>query len=294
MDKKRIRELELQAVKIRKTSLQAIRTANSGHIGGSFSIAELMSVLYFEKMHVNARDPGMQDRDRFILSKGHCCPAVYAALAYRGYFPLEDMKGFRRIDGFLSGHMEMNHIPGVDMSTGSLGQGLSAGAGMALSAKCSHETYRVFVVIGDGEMEEGQIWEAAMAAGNYGLDHLICFVDNNKLQLDGPCEEIMSPYPIGDKFAAFKWNVIQCNGHDIEELSDAIDKASQPNGKPTVIIMDTVKGKGVSVFENQIRFHGGRPTEEEYETAFRELDTRIGELDMQIKGLDMRVRELEV
>ncbi len=279
MEESRIKELELQAAKIRKTLLQAIRTANSGHIGGSFSIADLLSVLYFEKMNIDPENPKMEDRDRFILSKGHCCPAVYAALAYRGFFPVEDMSGFRSLGSYLSGHMEMNHIPGVDMSTGSLGQGLSVGAGMALSAKCDKKSYRVFVVTGDGEIEEGQIWEAAMAAGNFGLDNLICLVDNNKLQIDGSCEEIMSPYPIDEKFAAFKWNVVKCNGHDIQALSDAVDKASEPNGKPTAIILDTVKGKGVSVFENQIRFHGGRPSAYEYEIAFKELDAQITGLE---------------
>ncbi len=279
MEAEKIRELKLQAAKTRKVTLEAIRTANSGHIGGSFSIVELLTILYFDKMNVNERNPHMENRDRFILSKGHCCPAVYATLAYRGFFPLEDMRGFRKLKGYLSGHMEMNHIPGVDMSTGSLGQGLSVGAGMALSAKCDQKDYRVFVVVGDGETQEGQNWEAAMAAGNYALDNLICIVDNNKLQLDGNCEEIMSPYPLDQKFKAFNWNVILCDGHSMQSLSDAIDQASERNGHPTAIIMDTVKGKGVSVFENQIRFHGGRPTEEEYKIAFQELDRAITDLE---------------
>lgn len=272
-------KLQLKAAQIRKIALEAIKTANSGHIGGSFSIADILAVLYFDKMNIDPKRPDMEDRDRFVLSKGHCTPTAYATLALKGFFPLEDLKTFRRIDSYLSGHIEMKHVPGVDMSAGSLGQGLSAGLGMALSAKTYHKDYKTYVIVGDGEIEEGQIWEAAMSAGYYQLDNLVLFVDNNNLQLDGTLEEIMSPYPIDDKFKAFGWNTIVIDGHDVEQIADAIDKADKLKGKPTVIIAQTVKGKGVSVFENQVKFHGGRPTEKEYEIAFKELDLRIAELE---------------
>lgn len=272
-------KLQLKAAQIRKIALEAIKTANSGHIGGSFSIADILAVLYFDKMNIDPKHPDMEDRDRFVLSKGHCTPTAYATLALKGFFPLEDLKTFRRIDSYLSGHIEMKHVPGVDMSAGSLGQGLSAGLGMALSAKTYHKDYKTYVIVGDGEIEEGQIWEAAMSAGYYQLDNLVLFVDNNNLQLDGTLEEIMSPYPIDDKFKAFGWNTIVIDGHDVEQIADAIDQADNLKGKPTVIIAQTVKGKGVSVFENQVKFHGGRPTEKEYEIAFKELDLRIAELE---------------
>jgi len=264
---------------IRKYALEAIQSANSGHIGGSFSIAEILSVLYFEKLCIDPKDPRKRDRDRFILSKGHCTPAAYAALAMRGFFPLEDLRSFRRIDSYLSGHMEMNHVPGVDMSAGSLGQGLSTAVGMALAGRLNKLDYKVYVITGDGEIQEGQIWEAAMAAGHFKLDKLRLFVDNNRLQLDGPVDEIMSIYPIEDKFKAFNWNTILINGNDINEITNALNEADTTPGKPTAIIARTVKGCGVSVFENQIRFHGGRPNQKEYEIAYRELDARIRELE---------------
>jgi transketolase len=278
---KRVRELELQAAKIRKAGLEAIKSANSGHIGGSFSIADILSVLYFEKMYIDPKNPRMEDRDRFVLSKGHCTPTTYAALAYRGFFPLEDLKTFRNIDSYLSGHIEMNHVPGVDMSAGSLGQGLSVAAGMALSAKTYKKDNRVFVITGDGEIEEGQIWEAAMAAGNFHLDNLIAFIDNNKLQLDGSVSEIMSSEPINEKFRAFGWNVIEIDGHNIREIADAIDFATEYKGKPSLILAHTVKGKGVSIFENGVKWHGSIPTDEEYEIAFNELNVRIAELEVE-------------
>lgn len=272
-------ELEIIAAKIRKETLKAIETAGSGHIGGSFSIAEILSVLYFHTMHINPLNPGMEMRDRFVLSKGHCAPAVYAALALRGYFPLEKLAALRKIDSNLSGHIEMKHIPGVDMSAGSLGQGLSVSVGMALSAKTYHKGYRTYCILGDGEIQEGQVWEAAMSAGNFKLDNLAAVVDNNKLQLDGTIEEIMSPYPIEAKFAAFGWNTMTVDGHNVMEISAALDKAKEITGKPTLIVAKTVKGKGCSVFENQIRFHGGRPTQKEYWKAFEELDNRLKELE---------------
>lgn len=277
MENKTIKELKLRAYEIRKTALRTIQTAGSGHIGGSFSIAEILSVLYFDKMNVDPKNPDMADRDRLVLSKGHCSPALYAALAWKGFFPMEHLSTFRKIDSDLSGHVEI-HVPGVDMSAGSLGQGLSTALGMAMYGRSNRPGYRVFCILGDGEIQEGQVWEAAMAAGHYQADRLIAFVDNNELQLDGPLTEVMSPYPIGEKFRAFGWNVIEVDGHDVEQLSEAVDLASVTKNRPTVIVARTVKGKGVSVFERQVRFHGGKPTEEEWKTAYAELDRRIAEL----------------
>ncbi len=271
------RELQLRAYEIRKTALETIQAAGSGHIGGSFSIAEILSVLYFDKMNVNPEDPDMACRDRLVLSKGHCSPALYAALAWKGFFSKEHLSTFRKIDSDLSGHVEI-HVPGVDMSAGSLGQGLSTALGMAMYGKNKGLDYRVFCILGDGEIQEGQIWEAAMAAGHYQADQLIAFVDNNELQLDGPLEEVMSPYPIDEKFRAFGWNVIEVDGHDIEQLIRAIDLASVTKNRPTAIVAETVKGKGVSVFEHQVRFHGGKPSEEEWKIAYAELDRKIAEL----------------
>ena len=279
MDANKIQYLKLQAALIRKYALEAIEAANSGHIGGSFSIAEMLSVLYFDKLRIDPKDPRKPDRDRFVLSKGHCTSVTYAALALRGFFPLEDLKTFRNINSYLSGHMEMKHIPGVDMSTGSLGQGLSVAVGMALSDHLDKYNYKVYVITGDGEIQEGQIWEAVMAAGHFKLDKLRVFIDNNLLQLDGPVEEIMSIYPIEDKFKSFGWNTIQINGNDVCEIVEALDKADSAIGKPTAIIAKTIKGSGVSVFENQVRFHGGRPTVEEYAIAYRELNEKIKELE---------------
>ena len=264
--------------RIRKTALETVQAAGSGHIGGSFSIAEILSVLYFDRMNVDPEKPDKADRDRFVISKGHCSPSVYSALALKGFFPVEHLKTFRRLTSDLSGHVEM-HVPGVDMSTGSLGQGLSIALGMALYGTCRKYGNYVYCVMGDGEIQEGQVWEAAMAAGFYHADNLVAVVDNNKLQLDGPLEEVMSPYPIGDKFKAFGWNVLEVDGHDVEQLSDALKLAADVKGKPTVIVADTVKGKGVSVFENQVRFHGGHPTREEFEIAYLELNHKIAELE---------------
>jgi transketolase len=279
MEENEKRKLDLMAVKIRKTALQAIKEASSGHIGGSFSIADILAVLYFHEMNIDSKNPKWEDRDRFVLSKGHCTPTTYAALALKGFFPLEYMKTFRNIDSYLSGHIEMRNVPGVDMSAGSLGQGLSVAVGMALSAKTYLKNYTTYVVTGDGEIQEGQIWEAAMAAGYYKLDNLIAFVDNNNLQIDGTIEEVMSPYPIDEKFRAFGWNAINIDGNKVEEISMAISQAKNIKGKPTVIIAKTIKGKGVSVFENQVRFHGSSPTEEEYKIAFSELNQRENELE---------------
>ena len=278
MEKMKKRNLELISCRIRKTALETVQAAGSGHIGGSFSIAEILSVLYFDRMNVDPEKPDKADRDRFVISKGHCSPSVYSALALKGFFPVEHLKTFRRLTSDLSGHVEM-HVPGVDMSTGSLGQGLSIALGMALYGTCRKYGNYVYCVMGDGEIQEGQVWEAAMAAGFYHADNLVAVVDNNKLQLDGPLEEVMSPYPIGDKFKAFGWNVLEVDGHDVEQLSDALKLAADVKGKPTVIVADTVKGKGVSVFENQVRFHGGHPNREEFEIAYLELNHKIAELE---------------
>jgi transketolase len=279
MDTKKVRGLQLQAAKIRKNALAAVEAANSGHIGGSFSIAEILSVLYFDRLRIDPKAPKKPDRDRFILSKGHCTPALYAALALRGFFPLEDLKTFRHIDSYLSGHVDMKHVPGVDMSAGSLGQGLSAALGMALAARIDEMDYNIYAVTGDGEIQEGQIWEASMAAAHFKADNLRLFVDNNQIQLDGAVNEIMSVYPIENKFIAFGWHVISINGHDITEIIAALDEADIIKGKPTAIISHAVKGRGVSIFENNVKFHGGRPSREEYALAYAELDNQITQLE---------------
>lgn len=280
MKEERVKELARQALKVRKTALKAIEAAHSGHVGGSFSIADIITVLYWEKMNIDPQNPRDPDRDRFVLSKGHCTPTMYAALALRGYFPVDDLKTFRNIDSYLSGHVEMTKVPGVDMSAGSLGQGLSAAVGMALVGKVDKKNYRVYAALGDGEIQEGQIWEAAMAAGNYGLDNLTVFVDNNNLQIDGTVEEVMSPYPIEDKFKAFKWNVLTVNGHDYAEIADAIDESKKIKGVPTMIVAKTIKGKGVSFMENNVKFHGSTPDEEQFKQAFEELDAAVASLEV--------------
>lgn len=273
------KDLEMKSALIRKNALIAIQSARSGHIGGSLSVADILSVLYFAKMKIDPAHPDDENRDRFVLSKGHCTPALYSTLALRGFFPLEDLKTFRHIDSNLSGHAEMNHIPGVDMSAGSLGQGFSAAVGMALSGKIYDRKYRVYTVLGDGEIQEGQIWEAAMAAGNYKLDNLTAFVDNNNLQIDGTIEEVMSPYPIDEKFKAFKWHVITVDGHDIGQILSALAEAEQTIGLPTMIVAKTIKGKGVSFMENNVKWHGNTPSKDEYSVAFQELDNMIERLD---------------
>lgn len=278
MDNKLKNELAVRAYKIRRLALNTIETAGSGHIGGSFSIAEILSVLYFCEMRINLKNPEDPNRDRLVLSKGHCSPVMYTVLAMRGFFPVEHLGTFRKIDSDLSGHVE-RHVPGVDMSAGSLGQGLSVALGMAMYGRSKHQDYYTYCIMGDGEIEEGQVWEAAMCAGFYKEDHLIGFVDNNKLQLDGALTDVMSPYPIDEKFKAFGWNVIMIDGNDVEQIYDAVESAKALKGKPTMIVAETVKGKGVSVFENQVRFHGSYSTADEFKTAYSELDTRIAELE---------------
>jgi len=269
---------QIHAYKARKHAITGIFNAASGHPGGSLSIADILAVLYFEKMNIDPKNPKMADRDRFVLSKGHCAPALYGILAERGFFPAEQCETLRKIDSIMQGHPDMKNIPGVDMSTGSLGQGISAACGMALSAKLDKKDFKVYTILGDGEIEEGQVWEAAMFASHYKLDNLIAFVDNNGLQIDGDIAEVMSSYPIDKKFEAFNWNVITIDAHDYDQIRAAIDKALVPNGKPTVIIAKSIKGKGVSYMENQAGWHGNAPKAEQYEQAIKELDAKIAEL----------------
>lgn len=264
-------ELEKTAVRIRKGIVTAVHAAKSGHPGGSLSAADIFTYLYFEEMNINPQNPKMENRDRFVLSKGHVAPGLYSALAHRGFFPVEDLKTLRHTGSYLQGHPDMKHIPGVDMSSGSLGQGLSTAVGMALAGKMKKDSYRVYALLGDGEIEEGQIWEAAMFAGHRKLDNLAVVVDNNNLQIDGAIAEVCSPYPIDKKFEAFGFNVISVNGHDFSELRRAFAEAKDTRGMPTAIIADTTKGKGVSFMENNVSWHGKAPNDEEYETAMEEL-----------------------
>lgn len=266
------RYLKKQAAQIRKSILTAVYYAKSGHPGGSLSAADLFTYLYFEEMNLEPRRPDWEERDRFVLSKGHVAPGLYAALAHRGYFPVEDLKNLRQLGFYLQGHPDMKHIPGVDMSSGSLGQGASAAAGMALAGKLDRKGYRVYALYGDGELQEGQIWEAAMFAGANRLDNLCVIVDNNNLQIDGTLEEVCSPYPIADKFRAFNFNVEEIDGHNFEEMKEAFERARKSGGKPTAIIARTVKGKGVSFMEGQASWHGKAPDREEYERAMEELE----------------------
>ena len=279
MNKQRINELAIIANKVRKNALTAVYSASSGHPGGSLSIADVLTLLYFEVMNVDPKNPKNPDRDRFVLSKGHCAPALYGTLAEKGYFPVEDMKTFRNISSYLQGHPDMNKVPGVDMSTGSLGQGVCAAGGMALAAKLDKKDYRVYSILGDGELEEGQVWEQAMFAPHYKLDNLTIFVDNNGLQIDGNIADVMNPNPIDEKFKAFGWHVIVTDAHDFEKLMAAIDEAKATKGKPTAIIMKSVKGKNVSFMENNAAWHGSAPNKEQYEQAISELDAKIAELE---------------
>ncbi len=269
------KELEIKAYNIRKNAVTAVYSASSGHPGGSLSSADLMAVLYFDEMNVDPKNPKMEDRDRFVLSKGHCSPALYGTLAEAGFFDKEELKTFRHIDSRLQGHPDMKHIPGVDMSTGSLGLGISAACGMALSAKAYKKDYRVYALLGDGEIEEGQVWEAAMYAPHYKLDNLCIFVDLNGLQIDGSTAEVMNSSPLDKKFEAFGWNTLTIDGHNYDEIKKALRDARGAKGKPTAVIMKTVKGKGVSYMENSVKWHGVAPNEEEYEKAISELDAHI-------------------
>ena len=279
MDSIRKKELEIIAYKIRKHAVTGVYNAGSGHPGGSLSIAEILSVLYFDEMNVNPLDSKNPDRDRFVLSKGHCCPGYYGALAERGFFSVEDIKTLRKADSYLEGHPDMKKIPGVDMSSGSLGQGISAACGMALAGKIDKKDYRVYTILGDGEIEEGQVWEASMYAAHYKLDNLTVFVDLNGLQIDGATKDVMSSAPVDKKFEAFGFNVIVIDAHDVEAIKNAITEAKQCKGKPTAVICNSVKGKGVSFMENQASWHGKAPKTEEYEAAIAEIEAKIKELE---------------
>lgn len=279
MEKKRLTELSIIANRVRKDALTAVYSAASGHPGGSLSIAEVLTLLYFEVMNVDPKNPRMEDRDRLVLSKGHTAPALYGVLAERGFFPVEDIPGFRHIDSYLQGHPDMNKVPGVDMSTGSLGQGVSAAGGMALAGKLDNKSYRVYSILGDGELEEGQVWEQAMFAAHYKLDNFTIVIDNNGLQIDGDISKVMNPNPIDKKFEAFGWHVVNADAHDFESLMAAIDEAKATKGQPTAVIMKSVKGKNVSFMENNPAWHGAAPKKEEYEKAIAELDAIIAELE---------------
>ena len=278
MDATLKKQLEITAAKVRMGIIEGVYNAKSGHPGGSLSVADTLTYLYNAVMNVDPANPEMEDRDRLVLSKGHTAPALYSVLANRGFFPVEELKTLRHIDSRLQGHPVRNKVPGVDMSTGSLGQGISAACGMALSGKISNETYKVYAILGDGEIEEGQVWEAAMFAAHYGLDNLVAVVDNNGLQIDGKISEVMSPYPIDEKFAAFGWHVITIDGHDFDAIEKAFQEAERVANQPTVIIQKSVKGKGVSFMENQVSWHGAAPNEEQYKQAMAELQAKLDEL----------------
>ena len=266
-------ELQKMANEIRKGIVTSVHSAKAGHPGGSLSAADLFTYLYFEEMNIDSEEPKKADRDRFVLSKGHTAPGLYSTLAHRGYFPVEDLTTLRKIGSYLQGHPDMKHIPGVDMSSGSLGQGISAAVGMALSAKLSKEEYRVFTLLGDGEIQEGQVWEAAMFAGAKNLDNLVVIVDNNGLQIDGDIADVCSPYPIDKKFEAFNFHVINvADGNDMDQLKAAFDEAKGVKVKPVAIVMKTVKGKGVSFMENQASWHGTAPNDEQYAVAMADLE----------------------
>ncbi|MCB5713452.1 transketolase [Lactonifactor longoviformis] len=276
---KKMNKLELQktANEVRKGIVTAVHSAKAGHPGGSLSAADIFTYLYFEEMNIDPKDPKKADRDRFVLSKGHTAPGLYSTLAQRGFFPVEDLKTLRHLGSYLQGHPDMKHIPGVDMSSGSLGQGISAAVGMALSAKMSGADYRTYTLLGDGEVQEGQVWEAAMFAGHRKLDNLVVIVDNNGLQIDGDIEDVCSPYPIDKKFEAFNFHVINLeDGNDMDQIKAAFDEARATKGMPTAIIAKTVKGKGVSFMENQASWHGAAPNDEQYAVAMADLE-KVGE-----------------
>lgn len=278
MDQERKKQLEITAAKVRIGIIEGVYNAKCGHPGGSLSVCDALTYLYFNRMNIDPKNPSMPDRDRLVLSKGHTAPALYSVLANRGYFPVEDLKTLRHIDSYLQGHPVLGKVPGVDMSTGSLGQGVSAACGMALSGKLDNDIYRVYTILGDGELEEGQVWEAAMFAAHYQLDNLVAVIDNNGLQIDGKISEVMSPYPIDEKFRAFGWHVIVIDGHDFNEIEKAFDEAERVANQPVAIILRTTKGKGVSYMENQVSWHGAAPNEEQYKIAISELQAKLDEL----------------
>ena len=275
MDSSEKKRLSLTGNRVRQHIIEGTFNAKSGHPGGSLSAADVITYLYFKEMKVDPSNPKWEDRDRFVLSKGHAAPALYGALAVKGFFPEDEIKNLRKPTSFLQGHPDMRKVPGVDMSTGSLGQGVSCAVGMALNGK----DYRVYSVLGDGEIQEGQVWEAAMFASHKKLDNLMIFIDNNNLQIDGTMEEVNSPYPIPEKFAAFGWNTVEIDGHDFDQIEDAIAQAKSVKDKPTAVIMHTVKGKGVSFMENQVGWHGVAPNAEQYENAMNELKTAYSAME---------------
>jgi transketolase len=271
-------ELQKTANEVRKGIVTAVHSAKAGHPGGSLSAADIFTYLYFEEMNIDPKDPKKPDRDRFVLSKGHTAPGLYSTLANRGYFPVEDLKTLRHLGSYLQGHPCMQETPGVDMSSGSLGQGISAAVGMALAAKLDNKSYRTYTLLGDGEIQEGQVWEASMFAGHRKLDNLVVIVDNNGLQIDGKIEDVCSPYPIDKKFEAFNFHVINIDGNDFDQIDAAFKEAKATKGMPTAIICKTVKGKGVSFMENNAGWHGKAPNDEEYATAMADLDKIAAEL----------------
>ena len=273
------KQLKIKACKVRMGIVEGVFNAKSGHPGGSLSVADIMTYLYFNEMRIDPKNPADENRDRFVLSKGHTAPALYACLAHRGFFPVEELKTLRKTGSMLQGHPSMRKTPGVDMSTGSLGQGISTAAGMALGAKISGKDFRVYTVLGDGEIQEGQVWEAAMYASAKGLDNLVAVIDNNNLQIDGTVAQVNSPYPIPEKFKAFGWNVIEICAHSFDEIEVAFAAARDFKGKPTAIIAKSVKGKGVSFMEDQCSWHGKAPNAEEYEQAMKELNAELLELE---------------
>ncbi len=274
-----MKQLQIMATKVRIGVIEGVYAAQAGHPGGSLSAADIFTYLYFREMKIDPQNPKDPDRDRFVLSKGHTAPGYYAALANRGYFPVEELKTLRQIGSRLQGHPDMKGIPGVDMSSGSLGQGISCAVGMAEAGKLMGKDYRVYTLLGDGEIEEGQVWEAAMFAGNHALDNLVVIVDNNNLQIDGTIEEVNSPYPIDKKFEAFKFHVINCDAHDFNSLKAAFDEARATKGMPTCIVAKSVKGKGVSYMENNVAWHGTAPKTDKYEIAMDELTKHLAELE---------------
>ena len=273
------KQLMATACKVRMNAVRGVHAAKAGHPGGSLSAADMFTYLYFKEMNIDPTNPKWEDRDRFVLSKGHTAPGLYAALALRGFFPVEDMDTLRQIGSHLQGHPNMNMTPGVDMSTGSLGQGISAAAGMALAAKYQKKDCRVYTLLGDGEIQEGQVWEACMFASHYKLDNLCVIIDNNGLQIDGKGADVMSPYPIPEKLRAFGFEVAEIDGHDFDQIEAAFAQAKATKGKPFGIVMKTTKGKGVSFMENQAGWHGKAPNDEEYETAMKELSAQLAEVE---------------
>ena len=279
MTEQEIRQLQITACKVRMGVIEGTHGAKAGHPGGSLSAADMFTYLYFKELNIDPKDPKNENRDRFVLSKGHTAPGLYSALANRGFFPVKDLPTLRHIDSYLQGHPNMNTVPGVDMSTGSLGQGISVAAGMALGAKHQGKTYRVYTLLGDGEIQEGQVWEACMLAAHYKLDNLCVIVDNNGLQIDGPVDKVMSPYPIDEKLKAFGFHVEVIDGHDYNQIEAALNTAKAVKGQPTAILMKTLKGKGVSYMEGQASWHGKAPNDEEYAIAMNELKAALAELE---------------